>query len=174
MTNLKTSEVTDLGAIFDAHVHHEFVDHDVAATMKTMVPEPYVHNVPTLTGGDGHAGVVDFYTNHFVGKMPTDTRVERISRTVGKDQVVDELILYFTHDCPIDYMLPGIPPTGRKVVLPHVVVMKFQGGKIAHEHIYWDQACLLAQIGLLDPNKLPVTGVEQAQVLSERSRRSSL
>jgi carboxymethylenebutenolidase len=174
MTDLKTSEVADLGAIFDAHVHHEFVDHDVAATMKTMVPEPYVHNVPTLTGGDGHAGVVDFYANHFVGKMPADTRVERISRTVGKDQVVDELILYFTHDCPIDFMLPGIPPTGSKVVLPHVVVMKFQGGKIAHEHIYWDQACLLAQIGLLDPSKLPVTGVEQAQVLYEKSRRSSL
>jgi carboxymethylenebutenolidase len=80
--------------------------------------------------------------------MPADTRIERISRTVGKDQVVDELILYSTHDCPIDYMLPGIPPTGRKVVLPHVVVMKFEGDKIAHEHIYWDQACLLAQIGL--------------------------
>src|SRR6516165_10650743 len=94
---------TDLAAIFDAHVRHEFVDHDVAATMKTMAAEPYVHNVPTLTGGDGHAGVVDFYTHHFVGKMPADTRIERISRTVGRDQVVDELIIYFTHDCPIDF-----------------------------------------------------------------------
>lgn len=152
--NVKTAKnvrKTDLGAIFDAHVRHEFVDHDVAATMKTMATEPYVHNVPTLTGGDGHAGVVDFYTHHFVGKMPADTRIERISRTVGSDQVVDELIMYFTHDCPIDYMLPGIPPTGRKVALPHVVVMKFEGGKVAHEHIYWDQACVLAQIGLLGP-----------------------
>src|SRR5215468_5071672 len=127
--SVKTKNVkkTDLGAIFDAHVRHEFVDHDVAATMKTMAAEPYVHNVPTLTGGDGHAGVVDFYTHHFVGKMPADTRIERISRTVGSDQVVDELIMYFTHDRPIDYMLPGIPPTGRKVALPHVVVMKFKG-----------------------------------------------
>src|SRR6266567_3853516 len=104
--------------------------------MKTMAAEPYVHNVPTLSGGDGHAGVVDFYTHHFVGKMPSDTRIERISRRVGRDQVVDELIIYFTHDCPIDYMLPGIPPTGRKVALPHVVVMKFKGDKVAHEHIY--------------------------------------
>jgi len=95
--------------------------------MKTMAAEPYVHNVPTLTGGDGHASVVDFYTHHFVGKMPADTRIERISRTVGRDQVVDELILYFTHDCPIDYMLPGIPPTGRRVAVPHVVVMRFKG-----------------------------------------------
>src|SRR5262249_5388368 len=121
----------DLGAIFDAHIRHEFVDHDIAATMKTMAAEPYVHNVPTLTGGDGHASVVDFYTHHFVGKMPADTRIERISRTVGRDQVVDELILYFTHDCPIDYMLPGIPPTGRRVAVPHVVVMKFKGHKVA-------------------------------------------
>jgi len=171
--NVKTKNVrkTNLGAIFDAHVRHEFVDHDVAATMKTMAAEPYVHNVPTLTGGDGHAGVVDFYTHHFVGKMPADTRIERISRTVGSDQVVDELIMYFTHDCPIDYMLPGIPPTGRKVALPHVVVMKFKGGKVAHEHIYWDQACVLAQIGLLDPSQLPVTGALQAEALVEKSRR---
>jgi len=171
--NVKTKNVrkTNLGAIFDAHVRHEFVDHDVAATMKTMAAEPYVHNVPTLTGGDGHAGVVDFYTHHFVGKMPADTRIERISRTVGSDQVVDELIMYFTHDCPIDYMLPGISPTGRKVALPHVVVMKFKGGKVAHEHIYWDQACVLAQIGLLDPSQLPVTGVPQAEALVEKSRR---
>ena len=77
----KKVKKVDLGAIFDAHVRHEFVDHDVAATMKTMVAEPYVHNVPTLIGGDGHAGVVDFYTHHFVGKMPADTRIERISRS---------------------------------------------------------------------------------------------
>jgi carboxymethylenebutenolidase len=167
----KKSKTMDLGAIFDAHVRHEFVDHDVAATMKTMAAELYVHNVPTLIGGDGHAGVVDFYTHHFVGKMPADTRIERISRTVGRDQVVDELIMYFTHDRMVDFMLPGIPPTGRKVVLPHVVVMKFKGGKVAHEHIYWDQACVLAQIGLLDPSKLPVTGAQQAETLVEKSRR---
>jgi carboxymethylenebutenolidase len=165
------NQVANLGAIFDAHVQHEFVDHDVAATMKTMAAEPYVHHVPTLTGGDGHASVVDFYTKHLVGKMPADTRIERISRTVGKDQVVDELILYFTHDRPIDFMLPGIPPTGKKVALPHVVVMRFEGDKIIHEHIYWDQACLLAQIGLLDPSKLPVTGARQAEALVEKSSR---
>ena len=113
MKNAKKVQKVDLGAIFDAHVRHEFVDHDVAATMKTMAAEPYVHNVPTLTGRDGHAGVVEFYTHPFVGKLPADTRIERVSQTVGRDQVADELILYFT------------PPTGRKVVLPHVVV-KFQ------------------------------------------------
>jgi len=157
----------DLGAIFDLHVNCEFVDHDVETTMRTMVPDPYVHNVPVLRGGYGRAGVYDFYKRFFVGKMPADTRVVPISRTVGSDSVVDELILCFTHDVEIDYMLPGIPPTGKHVELPHVVVMKFENGKIAHEHIYWDQACLLAQIGLLDPAKLPVKGKEQAARLKE-------
>jgi carboxymethylenebutenolidase len=156
-----------LGAIFDKHIKCEFQDHDVDATMKTMVEEPYVHHVPMMTGGRGYDEVYNFYKNHFVGKMPDDIKVERISRTVGKDQVVDELILKFTHDREIDYLIPGIAPTGKYVELPHVVVMKFVDNKIAHEHIYWDQASLLAQIGLLDANDLPVKAVEQSRKLQE-------
>jgi|SRR5918912_901410 carboxymethylenebutenolidase len=83
-------------------------------------------------------------------------KCQMISRTVGKDHVVDELILKFTHTREIEFMIPGIAPTGKYVELPHVVIMKFVGNKIAHEHIYWDQASLLAQIGLLDANNLPV------------------
>jgi carboxymethylenebutenolidase len=156
-----------LGAVFDKHIKCEFEDHDVDATMKTMVREPYVHHVPMMTGGIGYDMVYDFYKNHFVGKMPNDTKVERISRTVGKDQVVDELILKFTHDREIEYLIPGVRPTGKYVELPHVVVMKFVGNKIAHEHIYWDQASILAQIGLLDTNSLPVKGIEQSRKLQE-------
>ncbi len=149
-----------LGAVFDKHVKHEFQDRDVDATMKTMVGEPYVHHVPMMTGGIGYDNVYNFYKNHFVGKMPDDTKIERISRTVGKDQVVDELILKFTHTREIEYMIPGIAPTGKYVEVPHVVVMKFVGNKIAHEHIYWDQASVLAQIGLLDASTLPAKGIE--------------
>jgi carboxymethylenebutenolidase len=174
MKHQKSGKHINLGAIFDKHVKYEFEDHDVGATMSTMVAEPYVHNVPTLTGGVGYNGVYRFYKDHFVGKMPADTKIVRVSRTVGKDQVVDELILSFTHDREIYYLLPGIPPTGKYVELPHVVVMKFKGGKIAHEHIYWDQASLLTQIGLLDPNKLPVTCIEQARRLIQMSKKSNL
>ena len=85
-----------------------------------------------------------------------------VSRTVGPDRVVDELVLCFTHDVPMDTYLPGVPPTGRYVELPHVVVVDFQDGKVAAERIYWDQASLLAQVGLLDPATLPVIGAEQA------------
>jgi carboxymethylenebutenolidase len=165
--NKRHKKHSSLGAVFDKHIKCEFQDHDVDATMKTMVKEPYVHHVPVLTGGVGYDSVYKFYKNHFVGKMPDDTKVERISRTVGKDQVVDELILKFTHDKEIDFALPGIPPTGKYVEIPHVVVMKFKGDKIAHEHIYWDQASLLAQVGLLDANALPVNGIEQSRKLQE-------
>jgi carboxymethylenebutenolidase len=164
---MNSNHQVDLGAVFDAHVAHEFVDQDVDATMRTMTAEPYVHNVVTAKGGYGGDGVRRYYTEEFVGKMPKDTQVIPISRTVGKDQVVDELILTFTHDIPIESMLPGVPPTGRFVELPHVVVMKFEDGKIAHEHIYWDQASLLVQVGLLDPERVPATGAEQARKLVE-------
>lgn len=169
--NSKNKKNHSLGKFFDNHVKHEFEDKDVKATMATMTDEPYVHNVPTMTGGVGYDGVYNFYTNYFVGKMPEDTEIIPVSRTVGKDQVVDELILKFTHDIPIDYMLPEIPPTGRHVELAHVVVMKFKGNKIAHEHIYWDQGSLLAQIGLLDSKLLPVVGLKQARKLVELSKK---
>jgi carboxymethylenebutenolidase len=162
----------NLGAVFDQHIKHEFQDHDVDATMETMTKEPYVHHVPMMTGGKGYAGVYNFYKNHFIGKMPDDTKLVHISRTVGKDQVVDQLILSFTHDREIDFILPGVPPTGRYVELPHVVIMNFRDGKIAHEHIYLDQASLLVQIGLLDPKLLPVMGQEQAERLLELSHQA--
>jgi carboxymethylenebutenolidase len=167
MAEAREAKNPDLGTVFDAHVRNEFVTKDVNATMETMTDDPYVHHVPTLVGGYGRKDVVDFYTNHFIGRTPADMRVEPISRTVSEDQVVDELMLYFTHDSPVDFILPGVPPTGKKVAVPNVVVMKFKDGKIAHEHIYWDQASVLAQIGLLDPRKLPISGVEQASRLLE-------
>ena len=158
-------EVFDLGALFDRHIAREFADHDVKASMETMVPEPYVHCVPIMTGGVGGLGVLKFYSEHFINQIPKDAKVTPVSRTVGKDQVVDEFILSFTHDTQWDYLLPGIPPTGKHVEIPHVVVMKFENGKVAHEHVWWDQASLLVQVGLLDPAKLPVAGVKQAKEL---------
>lgn len=159
----------DLAAVFDAHVRHEFADRDVDATMATMVVEPYVNHVPVLAGGVGQAAVRRFYAEHFIGKWPADTSIAAISRTVGGTQVVDELVLRFTHDIEMDTFLPGVAPTGRAVELPVVVIVGFEGGKVAHEHIYWDQACLLVQIGLLDPEGLPVSGVEQARKITDRS-----
>ena len=157
----------DSGAIFDAHVRAEFVARDVDATMATMTDAPYVTHVPVLTGGHGRDEVRAFYTNWFVGRWPADTQVTQISRTVGQGRVIDELIASFTHDVEMPALLPGVAPTGRKVILPHVVLMGIVDGKVAYEHIYWDQASLLVQVGLIDPTKLPVTGAEQADKLRD-------
>jgi carboxymethylenebutenolidase len=128
--------VKNLGEIFDAHVRAEFVNKDVAATMATMVPEPYLTHVPTLTSGTGRSEVEGFYRDHFVGHWPDDAEVKPLSRTVGQNRVVDELVVSFTHDREMRVYLPGVPPTGRKVVLPHVVVMGFdEAGRVAYEHI---------------------------------------
>ena len=169
MTKREQRKRVNLGNIFDRHVKHEFVDHDVDATMKTMVKEPIVHHVTTMTGGIGFDQVYNFYKTEFIGKMPNDTKLKRISRTIGNDQVVDELILCFTHNTEIPYMLAGIAPTGKYVEIPHVVVVKFKGNRIVHEHIYWDQASVLAQIGLLDCTNLPIIGIAQSRKLQEIS-----
>jgi carboxymethylenebutenolidase len=160
----------DLGAVFDNHVAAEFVDMDLEATMATMTDDPYVNHVPVMTGGVGFEDVRRFYGDHFIGKWPNDIEITPVSRTVGQDQVVDELVLSFTHDMEMPQLLPGVAPTGKHVRLAFCVVVGFAGGKVAHEHIYWDQASLLVQVGLLDPARLPVTGAEQAEnVLNPRA-----
>lgn len=155
----------DLGAVFDEHVAAEFTRRDLDAAMATMADDPYVYHVPVMTGGVGFEGVRRFYGEHFIGKWPEDTEITPVSRTVGQDQVVDELVLSFTHDVEMDAILPGVPPTGRSVRLPFCVVVKFEDGRVAHEHIYWDHASLLVQTGLIDAAGLPVTGAEQAEDL---------
>ena len=103
--------------------------------------------------------------------MPKDLKITNVSRAFGNDEVVDELVISFTHDAEIDYLLPGVAPTGKYVEIPHVVVMKFKNNKISHEHIYWDQASVLVQIGLLKPENMPITGIEQTRKLLELSQR---
>jgi carboxymethylenebutenolidase len=159
----------DFAAVFDEHLRDEFELHDAAATMMTMSKNPHLYHVPTMAGGNGRDEIFAFYRDHFVSKWPNDTTTTQISRTIGDDQLVDELVMHFTHDTVIDALLPGVAPTGKRVALPVVVVVKFHDGKVAHEHIYWDQACLLVQVGLLDPSDLPVTGAEQAKNLIDGS-----
>ncbi len=119
MSAVNTDGSPDLGALFDGHVAREFADQDINATMETMVPEPYVHCVPVMTGGFGGQEVRDFYIEHFVNQIHKDAKITPISRAIGKDQVVDEFIVSFTHDTQWDYLLPGIPPTGKRVELGH-------------------------------------------------------
>jgi carboxymethylenebutenolidase len=158
-----------LSALWDKHCEYEFGTRDVDATMSTMVAEPYVNHIPTMTGGVGYQQLHRFYKHHFVNSNPPDTSLIPISRTVGATQVVDEMLFCFTHTCEIPWMLPGIPPTGKRVEIPLLAVVKFRGDKLYHEHIYWDQASVLVQIGKLDPKGLPIAGVETGQKLLDES-----
>ena len=150
-------------ALFEKHIGAE-LDGDLDTTMATMSDDPHLNHVPTMAGGVGQSGVHAFYRDHLVGKFfPPDVKMVNVSRTVGQDQVVDELVISFTHTTIIDWLLPGVAPTGKTVEMAVAVIVGFQGDKISHEHIYWDQAGVLVQIGLINPAGLPVTGAESAR-----------
>ena len=152
-----------LDQLWEDHVRYEFSTRNTEDTLATMVEDAYVNHVPVLTGGIGKHELSEFYSERFIPQMPPDTEMTPVSRTVGEDQLVDEMIFKFTHTIRMDWILPGIPPTGKHVEVPLVAIVRFRDGKLAHEHIYWDQASVLVQIGLLDPSKLPVAGVQAAR-----------
>jgi carboxymethylenebutenolidase len=152
-----------LSDAWDEHVKYEFATRDTEDTLKTMVPDAYVNHVPVLTGGVGHEQLREFYSRRFIPQMPPDTSMTPVSRTIGVDQVVDEMVFEFTHTVKMDWMLPGVEPTGKHVKVPLVVIVHFRDGKLAHEHIYWDQASVLVQLGLIAAGSFPVAGVESAE-----------
>ena len=160
----------DLVRLWEEHTAHEFSTRDTEATLATMVEDAYVNHIPTLTGGYGKAALREFYSQRFIPSMPPDTTLTPISRTVGENQLVDEMIFSFTHTQEMPWMLPGVAPTGRRVEVPLVAIVHFRDGKLAHEHIYWDQASVLKQIGLLTDPSLPVFGAETARKVLQPDR----
>jgi carboxymethylenebutenolidase len=166
-SNGLTAAQQELRDLWDEHVRNEFATKDADAALATMTPDAYVNHVPVLTGGVGKEELREFYANHFIPKMPADTEIVPISRTIGSERVVDEMIIRFTHTIEIDWMLPGIPATGKRVELPTVAIVQFRDGKLFNEHIYWDQASVLVQLGLLDSTNLPVVGVEVARKVAD-------
>lgn len=152
-----------LSELWEEHVRHEFATHNTEDTLATMVADAYVNHIPVLTGGVGRDELRQFYSKRFIPQMPPDTEMIPISRTIGKNQLVDEMIFKFTHTIRMDWMLPGVAPTGKRVEVPLVAIVQFRDGKLAHEHIYWDQASVLVQLGLIDSGNLPIAGVETAR-----------
>ena len=156
-----------LSDLWDEHIRDEFALKDASAAVDTMVPDAYVNHVPVLTGGFGREELREFYSNHFIPQIPADIEITPISHTIGHERLVDEMIISFTHDIEIDWMLPGIAPTGKRVECATVAIVQFRDGKLYNEHIYWDQASVLVQLGLLDSDKLPIAGVETARKVLE-------
>jgi len=166
--NLSAAQET-LRELWEEHVQYEFSTRNTDDTLATMVEDAYVNHIPVLTGGVGQAELREFYSKRFIPQMPPDTEMTPVSRTIGEDQLVDEMVFKFTHSIPMDWMLPGVAPTGKCVEVPLVAIVRFREGKLAHEHIYWDQASVLVQIGLIDAAKLPVAGVESARKVLDPS-----
>lgn len=164
-TNLTPRQQAML-ATFQQHVYAEITG-DLETTMATMNANPYVYHIPTMTGGEGYDGVRHFYANHLVGKfLPPDAEVITLSRTFGEHQLVEEGVARFTHTMMMDSLLPNVAPTGKRVEVALVVLVGFDAdGKLSYERIYWDQASVLVQLGLLDPTGLPIKGVESVQRL---------
>lgn len=147
-----------LDAIFNAHVEAELAG-DLDLTLATMSADPHLVNVPTMIGGQGREGVRRFYARRLIGQFfPPDVTFETVSRTYSNERLVDELIISFTHTIKMDHILPGVEPTGKRVEAVFIVIVGIEGEKVAYEHILWDQASVLVQLGLLDPKGLPVVG----------------
>jgi carboxymethylenebutenolidase len=161
-TNLTPAQ-KNLSQLWDEHVRYEFSTRNTEETLATMVEDAYVNHIPVLTGGVGRDQLREFYSKRFIPQMPPDTQMTPVSRTIGEDQLVDEMVFKFTHTIRMDWILPGVAPTGKRVEVPLVAIVRFRDGKLAHEHIYWDQASVLVQIGLIDPANLPVAGMESAR-----------
>ncbi len=155
--------------IFNAHMEAELAG-DLEKTMATMSKNPHIVNVPTMIGGQGAGGVRTFYKNRLIGQFfPPDAKFETISRTATAERLIDELIISFTHTIPMDHILPGVKPTGKFVEAVFVVIVGIDDGKVSYEHIHWDQANVLVQLGLIDPSGLPVTGAGAAAKLRDPS-----
>ena len=152
-----------LDKLWEEHLESEFEAKSAVAAVNTMVAHPIVNHVPVMTGGVGRKQLEHFYGKYFIPQMPPDTEIIPISRTIGNDRIADEFLFKFTHSLQMDWLLPGVAPTNKKVELVMVVIVQFKDGKIASERIHWDQASALVQLGLLDPTQLPVAGVAAAR-----------
>ena len=164
-----TTNEQKLNDAWEEHLRTEFNAHSADDAIATMAPNPLVNQVPVMIGGDGKEELHEFYAKYFLPQIPPDTEMVPVSRTIGQGRLVEEMVFRFTHTIPMDWMLPGIPPTGKRVEIALVVVVQFDGDKLAHEHLYWDQASVLVQLGLLQPAGLPIVGAEGARSVLDRS-----
>jgi carboxymethylenebutenolidase len=151
-------------ATWQQHTYAEFVLKDADAALATMAENPYVLLIGCGIVRVGRAAVREFYANKFLPNIPPDFEITTVSQTFGDDRIVEEMAVRFTHTVDMDWFLPGVRPTGRKAELMVAGFIRFEGGKIAHEHAYWDQATVLSQLGVLD-HPLAMGGMRSAAEL---------
>ncbi|KAI1977519.1 hypothetical protein LOZ53_001542 [Ophidiomyces ophidiicola] len=180
----------DLAPAWERHLMAKYDKKDLEGTIESLAGDAYVNYVPVMTGGIGSDDLRHFYSEYFIPRNPSSLDIQLISRTMGIDHVVDELYLSFRHTQEMPWILPGVPATDKFVEVAIVSIVGVRAGKLRHENVYWDQASVLAQIGLLDTRyippafqtidegsklkRLPVLGAESAQkVLNPESEESN-
>jgi carboxymethylenebutenolidase len=166
MSNLEEKTLSDL---WEQHLAAEFNARSADQALETMGPHPSVNHVAVMTGGIGREQLHEFYAKLFLPYLPPDLVTTPISRTVGQGRLVDEFVSRFTHSIQMDWLLPGIPPTGKVLEVATVVIVQFEDGKIVQERLYWDHASVLMQVGLID-SSLPAVGVEGSQQVRQPTR----
>src|SRR5215472_3628770 len=165
--NVLTSDQQMLLAAWQRHVHAEFVLRDADAALATMTENPHLLMIATGTACIGRAAVYEYYANQFLPAIPPDLQIESLSQTICSDRLVEEMVVRFTHTIKMDWLLPTLRPTGRRAEFIVAAVIGFEDGKVAHEHIYWDQATLLSQMGVLD-HPLAAGGTGSVRQLSKK------
>ena len=163
MKNLTPEQQTML-ATWQQPAYAEFVLKDADAALATMTENPYVLLIASGVVRVGRAALREFYADKFLPNIPPDFEITTLSQTFGDDRIVEEMAVRFTHTIDMDWLLPGVRPTGRKAELLVAAFIQFDGGKIAHEHAYWDQATALSQLGVLD-HPLAAGGMRSAAEL---------
>jgi carboxymethylenebutenolidase len=146
--------------LWERHTAYEFALKDANLAVSTMVDDAIVMHLPTMSGGFGKENLRHYYADVFIPGIPADTTSELIARSVGDSLLVDEFIMRMTHDQDIPFLLPGLAPTDKTVEVPTVVIVKFRGDLMESERLYWDQATLLSQLGLID-RSLPFADVTE-------------
>ncbi|KAE8152186.1 hypothetical protein BDV25DRAFT_75028 [Aspergillus avenaceus] len=168
----------DLEERWEEHLEAKFFAMNLSDTMEPYVNHlnPAVTYTPTVSGGIGQHALRRFYEQSFLRALPPSMRLRLVSRTVGADRVVDELHAAFQHTQEVPWMLPGVPPTEKQVEIMLVSIVSLRAGRLYSEHVYWDQASVLVQVGLLDPKLVPqgVQGVDRLPVVGRESARRIL
>jgi carboxymethylenebutenolidase len=148
-------------AAWQQHTYAEFVLKDADAALATMTESPYVFLIASAVARVGRAAVHEFYANKFLPKIPPDLEIISLSQTIGNDRMVEEMLIRFTHSIDMDWLLPGLQPTGRRAEFIVAALIQIEDGKVAHEHLYWDHATVLSQLGVLD-HPMAAGGVNSA------------
>jgi carboxymethylenebutenolidase len=163
--NVLTPDQQTMLVTWQQHTYAEFVLKDADAALATMTENPYLLMIATGTACVGRAAVRQYYADHFLPAIPPDLELESLSQTIGSDRLVEEMVVRFTHTIEMDWLLPTLSPTGRRAEFIIAAVIGFQNSKVAHEHLYWDQATLLSQMGVLD-HPLTAAGTGTVRQLS--------